>query len=746
MKNLNSDIQASSRIISIINRSKEQYENIINGLENAYVVINEKLEILDANIRFSRIKSSYFFRQNIRSYFHQDSVPLLDGALAEIFSNQRSVTVELKTYNGRLYLFNLSLVSVGRIEEGSIIKLLGTDITDLRESEGLISDVFRSVSLGLVFIDKDSLIMPGHSAFTSMILENFELDRKSIYDVLFYKNIKKLSPDETQTFEDLRTIFGKDKGDFSTITFLAPKILEIPSKMKAGGKKIIQLTLEPIIEDNLVKRYMMILQDMTDILNLNPPKLNDDISKMMKLIIDDFETLRSTFSDIEDLSARIPAEITGKLNDEFKGLFHTIKGMLRLMGLSYLGGLVHELESLIKDSKVDETINYQAIWDRFIVDWKKTKKIFDVFVEKSSAGGEGLIDENISGLINKLNQLPKDISHHLFLSPSVAFADVKFSGFDEVNRSLEGLLIKNIDLTSLDVDLSANYITISSTATSMQAIKSALIHLLNNSFAHGFPGVDHPCQVVIKTRHENGFIILDYIDNGHGIRVDKIRKKLQDENFMDAKTISLLPDEKVAEFIFTSGLTTKDTADEMAGRGEGLSSAALEIVRCGGDLKLLSFTKGCHFQISIPVIDSNLFSPLIINHKIFNAALSVYFNHFTLDMKTDVGNLKLLYPQLFYKALKLLEMKVDRKMRISLSFMGERIENSNSEFLEIQKILSYNNIELEINLNENLIIFYFMNNLSDHQNQIYSRLKELEVSFMKHLKSNDNPLILASGG
>ncbi len=695
--------------------------------------MNEKLEIIDANKRFSKIKDAYFFRQNLLEYFHQDFIEILKGAIFETLSDHNSSTIELKTIDGRLFLFNLSLVLVGRPQEGRVIKLLGTDITDLREREGIISDVFRSVSLGLLFINHQSKILPGYSAFTSMILENFELDHADIYDVLFYKNQKKLNPDEAQAFEDLRSIFGKDKNEFSTITFLAPKILEIPSKMKPGGKKVIQITLEPIVEDSLVKRYMMILQDMTDVLNLNPPKLNDDISKMMKLIVDDIETLQGTFNDIQSLIIRVPANILGKLNEEYKGIFHTVKGMLRLMGLSYLGGLVHEMESVIKDSQVDESINYQGIWDQFLIDWTKIKKIFDVYLEDHSGLRTSSPNEYVATVLSKIRNLPLETSRELFLSPTIALTSVEFSNFDDINRSLEGLLIKNIDKTSLDVDLDAEYVAVRSTSSSMQALKSSLIHLLNNSFAHGFPDVDRACQIKIRTKLLDSFLVLDYQDNGTGVRIDKVRAKLKKENPDQVDIIDQFSDIEVAQYIFKSGLSTKEVADEMAGRGEGLSSAVLEIERLGGSLVLQKFNDGCHFQIKVPIVDKTLHTPVVVTSKIINEAFSIYFDNLSIASLEPDGPFVIHYPHLFYEAMRILCRKVTTQSSIELRYSSD-LSVTRDDLLDVNEYLSYNNMRLLITDSTGGYVILIREKMNSNQIEIFERLKKLQQNFSHHLE------------
>ena len=88
MKNLNQDIQASEKILSILKKSKEQSDRIVNDLDNIFLVINQKNEILKVNDSFKKIMTEDYLRANVFDFiqkeFLQDFQRSLEASLRMI--------------------------------------------------------------------------------------------------------------------------------------------------------------------------------------------------------------------------------------------------------------------------------------------------------------------------------------------------------------------------------------------------------------------------------------------------------------------------------------------------------------------------------------------------------------------------------------------------------------------------------------------------------------------------------------
>lgn len=649
MKNINTDIQASNRIISIINNSKEQYERILNELENVYVVINDKLEVLDANLRFSSIREGNFFRADVLSYFHPSSSSILQQEIASVVSSKKTSTVELKTIDGRSYLMVISILSINRVEEGTTLKLIGADITELREREGLIMDVFRSVTLGLVMVDTGNLILDGFSQYTKIILEESDLVGKDIFQALIDRNLQKYSAAETKAIADLRAMKPPISKDiFSTLILSLPKMFEIRSNLRSSGKRVVQVGYEPIIEDGIVIKYLMMLQDMSDFMDMNPATLNDDLGKMHKTFDFDPETLSAIFEDVVAMLERVPVKFSGEVSDEIKGVFHSIKGMLRIIGINYLAGLVHQTEEIIKDSGGKIVLHETQPWLDFLSDWNHLHQIYKLCFERLNPAEEAEVKSE-----NPKQQLPKFFQffgHHSLLSPFYSSSGLSLESSDELRAFCSKSIEKNSIDFGLDVSpiLEVDSILLSSTV--VRAIKSSLVHFINNSFAHGFAeSGQSQSSIQLRIREEEKSIIVDYFDNGSGINVSKLREKLKQT--IPAEAIDKLSDVEVANNIFKAGISTKDTVNEVAGRGIGLSGAITDMNLYGGKIELLKFIGGIHFRITSPLLEGQLKSHELVSSTTIQALVEAYFPETTKRENNFHGIFLVPYPEALHLAL-----------------------------------------------------------------------------------------------
>jgi hypothetical protein len=696
LKNVNSDIQASNRIISIINNSKEQYEKILNELENAYVVINDKYQILDANKKFAEISQDFFLRRDLFAYVYPGSVNILKQEIDTVLNSGKPTSVELKLYNGRSFLFTVSPLEVSRGEEGKVLKLLGTDITELREREGLIMDVFRTVSVGLLIVGSDNKILPGYSNFTKIILENSQLTGESVFELFFDKSVKKFTPDELEAIEGLKSFGGKmSKEEFSVCILNAPKMIEIPSNLRVNGKRIVQVTYEAIVEDNAVVRFLVILQDMSDYIDLNPPTFHDDVAKMVKLFDTDVESLMAIMEDVDSMVSRIKLPMT-EINDEHKGIFHSVKGMLRMIGLNYMGGTIHHLEDEIKRAGGGLPPTFESVWSPFVVKWTKLLQIYhatEVKKDDSSKADVG-VDEHATDYAvaqRLLEQSPSVSTHPVFSSVLTSHYSELQSGKELLNFCLKLMEKNSIDfgfavvpnMTSDPVFFSGPVFT---------ALKSSLIHFINNSFAHGFSDPNKiNYHISLKIKRSADGVTLDYTDNGSGVNVAKVREKLKASG---EKDVDKLTDDQVATKIFLSGISTKDEVNEIAGRGVGLSGALLEIERSRGSIKLENFTGGVHFNISVPMLDSQYQCPLIVTAPVIEQLFKVHFaDHFDVTEGFS-GIYQLKYPKALHQALQAFKAVEGLKIKLNSKASGKESnafpgQESSQILLQLNQIHSH---------------------------------------------------------
>lgn len=146
--------------------------------------------------------------------------------------------------------------------------------------------------------------------------------------------------------------------------------------------------------------------------------------------------------------------------------------------------------------------------------------------------------------------------------------------------------------------------------TVVEQITDPLIQILRNAVAHGIEhahvrvqrGKPPAGRISLSARHQGDSVFLEVADDGGGIDVAKIRASMVASGRMSAAEAAAASDERVVAAIFEPGFSTRDAADELAGRGVGLDVVRESIARLGGEISVESNSgQGTHFTIRLPL-------------------------------------------------------------------------------------------------------------------------------------------------
>ncbi|MCX8084389.1 MAG: response regulator [Calditerrivibrio sp.] len=142
------------------------------------------------------------------------------------------------------------------------------------------------------------------------------------------------------------------------------------------------------------------------------------------------------------------------------------------------------------------------------------------------------------------------------------------------------------------------------------ALKESFIHLVRNAISHG---IEKPEKRILSGKPEKGVLILkaqryenslvfDIEDDGSGIDIDKVRKIAIEKGLVSQYEAENMRADKVIEFLFLPGFTTKETVSDLSGRGVGLDVVKDSIEKLGGYVKLSSESgKGTKITITLPL-------------------------------------------------------------------------------------------------------------------------------------------------
>ncbi|MGB6294704.1 MAG: hybrid sensor histidine kinase/response regulator, partial [Rivularia sp. (in: cyanobacteria)] len=144
----------------------------------------------------------------------------------------------------------------------------------------------------------------------------------------------------------------------------------------------------------------------------------------------------------------------------------------------------------------------------------------------------------------------------------------------------------------------------------LQHLTDPLNHILNNAIAHGIETPEEresrskPRQGTIKIRafHQGNQTIISVSDDGAGIDAQKVKNKAVKVGLITPEQASMMSRMEVYELLFHSGFSTKDEADQLAGRGVGMDVVRTSISEIRGTIGTDSaLGKGTTFTIRLPL-------------------------------------------------------------------------------------------------------------------------------------------------
>lgn len=276
MSNINQDVQASHKILSLLERANSQTENIIDCLPGIFLIFNDQQDILRGNLEASRILRLHpeeLLRAKVSSLFRNDMWDIFQQNLNQLEAESKSTAkFELAIrLNGddaleKPYFWRLSRLPDNNHAEGSLFTLLGEDISQLRESENKLMNVFSSIPLGLMTIDEHGNIEDTYSSYLMYLFGLNDIAGLSLREVVFAPVEKDLSGSDIRGIDNIYVCLNREEQFFESLKDSFPKqILLYSGENKEEGKHL-GFSYKPVTYDGIVKRMLIIVEDRTAII------------------------------------------------------------------------------------------------------------------------------------------------------------------------------------------------------------------------------------------------------------------------------------------------------------------------------------------------------------------------------------------------------------------------------------------------------------------------------------------------
>jgi chemotaxis protein histidine kinase CheA/ActR/RegA family two-component response regulator len=144
----------------------------------------------------------------------------------------------------------------------------------------------------------------------------------------------------------------------------------------------------------------------------------------------------------------------------------------------------------------------------------------------------------------------------------------------------------------------------------LESLNDPLIHMVNNAIAHGIEtpaervALGKPAEGVIsiKAIHQGTQTLISIKDDGAGVDTERVKAKAIEKGIITpARSVSMTKQE-VYELLFLPSFSTKDQADELAGRGVGMDVVLSSLQEIRGTITTESkLGQGTTFTIRLPL-------------------------------------------------------------------------------------------------------------------------------------------------
>ena len=166
----------------------------------------------------------------------------------------------------------------------------------------------------------------------------------------------------------------------------------------------------------------------------------------------------------------------------------------------------------------------------------------------------------------------------------------------------------------------------------LDSIAEPLTHLVRNAISHGIESKDErvrngkPPHGVVKLAayHQGNQVIVEVVDDGHGIDVQKIKTRALERSLLSREEAARLTESEALALIFRPGFSTADEITEVSGRGVGLDVVQSVLTRIKGTVQIDSrLGQGTTFRLQLPltlaIIKALLFR---VEHRLYAIPLN----------------------------------------------------------------------------------------------------------------------------
>lgn len=585
----------------------KEYEDIPKGVVN-YVVNSRELVILD---RFSLeekfTNDPYILECKPKSILcmpivikgEVSGVIYLENNLIEgAFSRDRLEILKVISSQLAISMENANIYKNLEVLKNTLEQKVEERTLELNESINKVYALLDNSGEGFLIFDCNFVI---DSEYSSECLNIFSKDIEglNVLELLF-------SNDEnmTQTFSKTINIILNTKDEFKkdVLISLLPSLIHINTRSIKVKYKVLENS-----------RFMLVLTDITHEKELEERvKAEQD---RLKLIVASFTNKSDVLELVNSFRAFIQTDYKAvlqlnlgfdeKLSEIYRSI-HTYKGSFSQFNFISLPKELHRIESELSQLKkaeadfenkalviFEESACNSAFENDIEIITDILGEVFfkddnSIFIDETAA----IKLEEVAKIISEqpIDKLDKTLAESIEIMRTIRYKSIKemLKVYIDGTAKLAEKLEKNIcKLEIYGDDIKVDPYRVSG------FIKS-IVHVFRNAVDHGIETPEERVQagksdfgkITCRVEKTDTSIKILIEDDGRGIDIRKVKEKTLEKGIISEDKASSLTDDGLVDYIFSNSFSTKDSINELSGRGYGLSAVRREIEKLNGTIQV----------------------------------------------------------------------------------------------------------------------------------------------------------------
>jgi len=246
----------------------------------------------------------------------------------------------------------------------------------------------------------------------------------------------------------------------------------------------------------------------------------------------------------------------------------------------------------IKNLRVDihQLDHIMNLVEDLVINRGRLKQIAEQHKIKEMDEAIGMVDRSVSDLQNLMMIIRMIPLNQIFNRLPRVVRDVAQYDGKEVEFVIEG------GETELDRSV-------------MDGLNDPLLHLIRNAVNHGIEspearekaGKPRKGYVKLSAHRDRDNVIIELIDDGAGINVEKVKSKAVEKGLITQETADTLTVDQAIDLLFQPGFSTADKITDISGRGVGLDVVKRSIEALKGTIRVETTPgKGSRFELLLP--------------------------------------------------------------------------------------------------------------------------------------------------